>query len=202
MSYESGRRGNQTAAHSDLTDRASTWAANRSTLSGIRWTTERSCGFYSPDLVVMGAFSGSDMLARYGLPDYDRRVWVFESKVSRTDFVRHFGRVAKDKSRCTPLGDFHWVVMPGTMEVPENEMPEWWGILRASGGGLRETRTPKYTERTAEQRNEIAAAILWARDTYERDQDRARQIAKHRRSNAKWNIQVLAFNVLHDLAIT
>jgi hypothetical protein len=183
-------RTNQTHEHERLTDAALVWAQARSTLRGTRHATELGMGQYAPDLIVLGAFSGSYALARYGLDDYRTLAWVFESKATRADFFRHFKPGAPDQSRMVPLGDFHWVVTPKGL-VERAEVPDPWGLLERRGPGLRQVKAPTRTPRTEEQVNELAAAILWTRETFHRQGDRQRRALASVRQELREALEVL-----------
>ena len=82
----------------------------------------------------------------------------FEAKASRADLMTTFGRPGSNRYR--PIGSLHWVVVPSLQIVGLLDVGSW-GILIASGGGLREVKAPGYHALTHTALYRIAYNLLW-----------------------------------------
>lgn len=149
---------NQSEEHAELASRCLRWFAARSTGRGIVGAKEIEVAHgYIADAVAIGGFQSRFLdtyLSRSGII----RKWfnggkfvgdinnelpcVFEVKVSRSDFVSTFGDSVKHANRKEPIGSMHWCVTPKGLISP-HELPDFWGLLEASGQGLSETRMPR-----------------------------------------------------------
>ena len=153
---------NQSAEHAELASRCLRWFAARSTGRGIVGATEVSIApGYVLDAMAIGGFQHRHLtkyLSRSGLHEktircttgepetvgdtYNEFACAFEVKVSRADFRSTFGDSPKHSNRKAPIASMHWCATPKGMVVSD-ELPEFWGLLEASGCGLRETRPPQ-----------------------------------------------------------
>lgn len=160
-------RKNQSRLHEELSFRALIWLANRATARGIMGSTEMWLKpGYSADAVAMGALQLKHeemFLAPYFETgaDYKRFRWnreheanqtggddwifIFETKVSRADFLKTFVKNNRGANRLESIGHFHFIVTPKDM-VTKEEVPEFWGLLEASGRGMSLKRLPLFTE--------------------------------------------------------
>lgn len=79
----------------------------------------------------------------YNVADEIDRDWcyLFESKISRADFWSTFNHSDKHANRREPMANLHWIVTPCGM-IQQQEVPDFWGLLEVSGGGLKETKKP------------------------------------------------------------
>jgi hypothetical protein len=71
-------------------------------------------------------------------PIPERLVIVFETKISRSDFLATFHQ-ERNGNRRSPIGNLHYLVIPPNLSCTDH-LPEWWGILQQSRRGLREIR--------------------------------------------------------------
>ncbi len=86
---------------------------------------------------------------------------VFEVKAFRGDFLSTFGPTSYPGSeRAYPAGALHWVVAP-MGQVRIEEVPDFWGLLLVSGGGLREVKPAKYCPISDPNRHAIGYSLLW-----------------------------------------
>lgn len=186
--YGMGVKRNQSLEHQDLCKRCLVWLANRVTQRGLHGRNElQLADGYVVDAIAMASLQSRfyEQFLRlrpiYGtagkplsVADQKRLdtwpknefVFIFEAKASRSDFLSTFGSGAKHENRMTPVGNFHYVVArKGVCEV--DEIPEFWGLLMASGVGLRILKHPKYLQCSTATLHSIAYLILWKRtDSY------------------------------------
>lgn len=143
--------------HSDLTNRVAGWMRRRVTGAGFDYATEVYLARgYVADAVVIGSLqhrfwldvTASDIQEFRRLGNMDRvvapekLVMVFETKVSRQDFLCTFnGNV--EGNRRNPVGNLHYLIIPQALKC-EDHLPAWWGILEQSRKGLRQIREAKY----------------------------------------------------------
>lgn len=88
---------------------------------------------------------------------------VFETKISRSDFMTTFGlnRIVQS-GRSNPVGNLHWVVIPKLQTpMPIHLLPPQWGVLIEAGRGLRELIKPKFCHAHKDIIYGIAYHILW-----------------------------------------
>jgi|SRR5581483_8413481 len=143
--------------HCDLTDRVLGWMRRRVTGVGFDYASEvYLADGYVADAVVIGSLqhrfwlevTSSDIEEFRSLGDMDRviapekLVMVFETKVSRQDFMCTFNG-SKEGNRRKPIGNLHYLIIPQALKC-EDHLPEWWGILEQSRKGLRQIRQAKY----------------------------------------------------------
>jgi len=157
--------------HKELSIRAISWMNSRMTASGIRWATEFQLekGWIA-DCVALGFpqirfFDRIKKINNYtemmnvwkknGYPD--AFFYVFESKISKQDYLKSFGKTG-NKRRL--IGHLNYVITPKDLII-ENELPEGWGWLIKSGNGLREIVIPKLNNITDEFRYMIGYRMLW-----------------------------------------
>ncbi len=168
--------------HNQLADKAFPWLAQRITGKGLRGAVEV---FLEKGYVVDAVFVG-DYQARFaeesGVYSSTSHIFVFEAKVSYSDFISTFGRSAKHANRRNPVGSFHWVVISKGMEseIKPYHVPYFWGILIESGKGLKEIKKPLYCAVREERYLEICHTLLWKggvdkRDLLEAEQPKERQ---------------------------
>jgi hypothetical protein len=154
---------NQTQLHAELAAMSIRWFAARSTGRGIVAASEVTIApQYVCDALAIGGFQHrflvkylrhSGLVAKHYVGDldigrkivgdvYNDFVCLFEAKASRGDFRSTFiADNGKHQNRHSPIASLHWVVVPkGLIDI--TDVPEFWGILEASGSGLRETKMP------------------------------------------------------------
>lgn len=155
--------------HTELAQRALIWLEGRSTGRGIRGCDEviLNDGYVADAVAICGLqlaheklFLGTrrESINRDAAPDY---VFVFESKVSRSDFIKTFKNNGHIGDRMNAEGNFHFVVTPKNM-VSHNEVPAFWGLLEQSGGGLKIIKMPTYVPITNEKLRSVGYQILWS----------------------------------------
>ncbi|MDD5327441.1 MAG: hypothetical protein PHY02_06460 [Phycisphaerae bacterium] len=108
-------------------------------------------------------FEGDDRWEYVIHGDIDRwYVCVFETKISRSDFLSTFGD--KDsrhaKARIEPCGTAHWVVAEKGVCKPD-ELPDFWGLLEPYGTGLTEKKMPRLNILPEQTIHSIAFDMLW-----------------------------------------
>lgn len=125
--------------HWDLTNKVPGWIGSRTTGAGYQWAAEVSLSEgYVADAVAIASLQGRFWLQAGGTYEDaipERLVFVFETKVSQSDFNAKFGC---ETNRQHPIGNLHYVVIPPTIDF--NCLPEFWGVIQQSGRGLRELR--------------------------------------------------------------
>jgi len=165
--------------HNELTNRTRGWFRSRATHRGIRWGSEiYLTSEYVADAIALGSFQwrymtdyckNSGKIIRTNLTEFHKEdfekdlvdgYWlcVFESKISRSDFLQTFKKNAGN--RLIPKANMHWLVTPKTL-IKVDELPKFWGLLEMSGRGLCEVRKPQICDISDEYRNEIAHNMLW-----------------------------------------
>lgn len=172
--------GGRTKAHDELSAKALSWVKGRLTRRGGRGGFEfpaPGVGGYIADAACIGSFQwrhfkryvfGWGMAAtsweakragRVEAPNYF--CMVFEAKASRSDFQATFGgRNPAHVNRLSAVGHLHWVVADkGVCEAVE--VPEPWGLLVRSGGGLTEVKPPTYCGMGEDEVDRFAHRLLW-----------------------------------------
>ena len=152
---------NQSIEHVELSSRCLRWFAARATGRGIVGATEiRIADGYVCDAVGIGGFQHR-YLVRYlvasGLREkkfvgetvngdiFNEFACIFEVKVTRADFLSTFGPSHQHANRKSPIGSLHWCVAPKGL-IDASELPGFWGLLEASGRGLRQQKAPQITQ--------------------------------------------------------
>jgi hypothetical protein len=168
---------NQSDLHSELAYRGIRWIANRSTVRGMQTGIEifldRS---YVVDSLAIGdlqlrfwdnyIYNTTESLQLYKSHPIDDFVFIFESKVSRADFLSTFTQNGNlHDNRLEPIGNLHWVVTPKDM-IKSEEVPDFWGLLEASGSGLREVKKPKFQKTELSAIHKIAYLLLRYKHKY------------------------------------
>jgi hypothetical protein len=154
----------QSILHSTLSSRSLSWLSSRSTGRGIRGAVEVQVDEgYVADAVALCSFQSRLWNELCVESNRDPRninddvVCLFESKVSRPDFLKTFGQRG---NRHAPIATFHWCVTPrGLCET--TELPDFWGLLEQQGAGLRVVRHPKYQQVDLTTIHFIGYQILW-----------------------------------------
>lgn len=166
--------------HINLQERALTWLDNRVTGAGMRAATEVCLAQgYVADSVALCSMQNrffqeycdfAKVRPRTYHPVHRERydgdinnymACVFEVKVSMADFQSTFSaNTKKHANRMEPIGSLHWVVAPKFTIKPE-EVPDFWGLLISSHGGMRQVKPPLINQRTEAQMDKIAHNILW-----------------------------------------
>ena len=155
--------------HTELAQRALVWLECRATGRGIRGCDEVIIGdgYVADAAAICGlqlahekTFIGKhrDLAMSELAPDY---IFIFESKVSRSDFIKTFKNNGHLGDRLSPVGNFHFVVAPKGM-VKHDEVPTFWGLLEQSGVGLRIVKMPSYVPTTTDVLKTIGYQILWS----------------------------------------
>jgi len=172
---DNGGAGGPSKLHNDLARLVGAWVGSRATGKGIRGAREVQVGKgYVADAVFMASLQSRHTitynpkaLSPHGgsicLDDY---VLVFESKVSRADFLGTYGP-GRFIERATPVGNLHFVVTPKGLVKPD-EVPSFWGLLETSGTGLRQMKAPTFTDLSEADLHRMAHRLLWKKN-YHRD---------------------------------
>jgi len=150
--------------HRELSIRSISWLNSRTTASGNRWGTEvmicPKTGWIA-DAVVF-AFPQHRFLQKIKpQPEVwpDTLLYIFESKISRTDFNKSFsGKYTTHKLELK--GNLHYIVTPKNM-IKQDELPEGWGWLILSGNGLKEIVVPKYNPISEDFKLKVGWRMLW-----------------------------------------
>lgn len=149
--------------HFHLTRRVEGWISSRATGAGFNWATEVYLAqSYVADAVVIASLQHRFWLAAQGnqRPTPERLVIVFETKVSRSDFLWTF-KNSPEANRKSPIGNLHYLVIPPNLNCIDH-LPAWWGILQQSGRGLRELRPATFSPITDHQLYHAAFRVLLA----------------------------------------
>jgi hypothetical protein len=155
--------------HDSLGEMAATWIANRSQIVDCTSEMELAPG-YIPDMIVVCRPWGSVLAMLLGTPGFGKTnesmrdqgaeiSFVFESKASRSDYMRTFGNPV-DYKRLQPVAQFHFVVSAKGIVKPE-EVPGFWGLLEQKGRGLRLTKRPTLCPVGKSAVGNIALKLLW-----------------------------------------
>lgn len=150
--------------HPQLTQRASRWISKRCTGAGFNHATEVFLGpNYVADAVVIASLQHRFWLAagggeQHSLPE--RLVIVFETKVSRTDFLATFNS-ARTGNRRFPIGNLHYIITPPALHSLDH-LPPWWGLLQQSYRGLQEIRPAQLCPIDEHQLHHAAFRVLLA----------------------------------------
>jgi len=153
-------------AHIDLQKRVPAWLRGRVTGRGLRFGYEiRLAEQYVADVVALCSFQGRYHDQYSPGEKYTEQLLVFEAKATRADYLSTF-RHSYDKrpnahvNRLTPIGSLHWIVaFPKVCD--SDEVPDPWGLLVRTGGGLRELKAPTFYGITEKQRLNAAYELLW-----------------------------------------
>lgn len=84
----------------------------------------------------------------YNVPE-NRFMFVFETKVTLSDFKSTFVNGNHKVSKCEPFGNFHFLVCSSKLfkdNLIIHTLPDFYGILKESGKGLRIMRMSKYRQ--------------------------------------------------------
>jgi len=150
--------------HIVLSRMALVWLENKATQRGIRGCEEviLGNGYVCDSAAICGLqmawekqFVGVDRL-NDAADDYS---FVFETKVSRSDFLKTFAKNGHIGDRLIQKANFHFVVAAKKI-VSADEVPDFWGLLEESRGGLKLVKLPKYLIRTKEQLHEFGYILL------------------------------------------
>lgn len=153
--------------HIELARRALVWLETKATGRGIKGCEEviLDDGY----VVDCAALSGLQMahernfVGRHKERGFDEAAddyaFLFESKVSRSDFFNTFKRGNHRGDRMQPKGNFHFVVTQRGLLKPE-EVPGFWGLLEQSGAGLRVAKMPAYQPLETVKLYELGYLIL------------------------------------------
>lgn len=154
---------NQTELHSELAHRAIRWIVNRSTGRGMQTGIEIPITLgYVVDALAIGDlqmrfdsyFKGNE---GHPIEDY---IFLFEAKTSKTDFNNTFRQNGNTHdNRLKPIANLHWIVTPKNL-VNIDEVPEFWGLLEASGQGLREIKRPRFCKMELNEIYRIGYTLL------------------------------------------
>lgn len=154
------------ALHTELARRSLTWLEVRATGRGIRGCEEVILeeGYVADAAAISGLTLQNEKLflgvhRDWNDKESDDLVWVFESKVSRSDFLNTFKHDKHSGSRLTPIGNFHFVVCPKGL-LKADEVPGFWGLLEQRGAGLGIVKMPELVKIDAQQLHKMAYRIL------------------------------------------
>lgn len=150
--------------HIELSRRALVWLATRATNSGIRGAEEIAIKEgYIADAVALSRLklfyeekliNGTPVIIP--TPDY---AFVFESKVSRSDFLATFKHDKHAGSRLSPAAHFHFIVTPPKL-LSITEIPSFWGLLEQYGSGITLKKLPTFHNLPNNELYEIAYTLL------------------------------------------
>lgn len=124
----------QSKTHKELIQKAITWLSGRCTGKGMRWSTE----FFLKNQYVADAVVFHNLQIRFwnqNSTQPESLITVFESKISKSDFLAKFPPVGSFSNRKEPVGNFHYAVVTRGL-VQANELPDFWGLLEESKNGL------------------------------------------------------------------
>lgn len=131
-------------------------AAIKSKYSGPEWRVwfEVSQG--------TGTFSGrrADAVVMNIWPSKQYQMHVFEVKVSRADFKAEMANLAKSEA-IGQYCDFFWLATPVGL-VTKDEVPEAWGLIELTKGGLRVKKQAPARAEPADIDRAFAASLLRA----------------------------------------
>jgi len=152
--------------HIELAQRALTWLEVRATGRGIRGCEEVALaeGYVADAVAISGLTYANQQLfvgtkRDWNQKEADTYAWVFESKVSRSDFIKTFKRDGHFGSRLNPIANFHLIVCPRGM-IKADEVPEFWGLLEQRGAGLGVVKMPTMIPLDTMKLYEISYCIL------------------------------------------
>lgn len=167
-------RWNQTGLHQELAARALVWLAARASFSGCRGTTEfKVADGYSADAFGLAMHQigfWQDMRMREGQAIVPQQIasHIFEVKVSRADFLSTFkSPEGKHANRHRPVANLHYCVTPKGL-VLAIELPPFWGLLEASGRGLKVARHPLFEAQPEAVNHGFGYDLLWCDWTHGR----------------------------------
>lgn len=183
------------AQHNQLAVLALNWLRNKTTLKGIRGTTEVFLDQgYVADAVALCSLQNrffqrycehSKLEPMTGYPRYQEDkgkvvyetrgdvgnyfACIFEVKVSRADFLSTFGKGKNHANRHEAIGSLHWCVTPKGLIKPD-ELPDFWGLLEPYGSGLTEKSIPTINILTDEALFIFAHQLIWPLQAYRHDE--------------------------------
>jgi hypothetical protein len=115
-----------------------------------------------------GSYSGrrADAVVMNIWPSKAYQLHVFEVKVSRSDFKQEMADLTKWNA-VGKYSDFFWLACPAGLVSP-NEVPESWGLMEMTKGGLRiKKQAPARAEKTALDRGFVASLLRSGEDLTE-----------------------------------
>ena len=144
-SWYNDDRQNVSKLHRELQHRAIRWLANR---------TRCSC-YASVEVPYKGV--SCDALAvtrpnerfKHAVSEYkwtDTMIVLFEAKATQADFMATFGPHAGSILKRNPPGNYRFLVKPRKVKMTVGLLPDDWGVLEASGRGLRIVRPATHAE--------------------------------------------------------
>jgi len=149
--------------HFQLTRRVDGWLASRRTGCGSYTATEVYLAEgYVADAVAIASFQHRFWVAVGGKGHIvpERLSIIFETKVSRGDLLSTFSPT-RNGNRRSPIGNLHYLIVADGLSCADC-LPDWWGILKQSGRGLREIRPARFCEITDTQLYHAAFRVLLA----------------------------------------
>lgn len=179
--------------HIELSRKALVWLDARATARGIRGCEEVILkSGYVCDAAAIGGLQlgweksmvGTERLSDDPSDDYS---FIFETKVSRQDFLKTFVNNKHLGSRLESISNFHFIVAPKKM-IAVDEVPEFWGLLEEFGPGLRVAKAAKYLKTGKEQLHEFAYIILRSGHSKKFTYNIEIKPIKHPDSNLLWNV--------------
>lgn len=142
-----------------LGHKALKWIENKATGKGPRSCVECTLGEgYVADGASITALQNGYQ-KDFGVTDYEDYSFIFESKVSRSDFMHTFKHRQHAGDRLIPRANFHFIVTTKGI-VTLDEIPEFWGWLVESGHGLRMEKMATLCPQSKEHLYEFAYRIL------------------------------------------
>lgn len=138
--------------HIELTRKALVWLKVKATARGVRGCEEVILdeGYVADGAAICGLqiqhgkkFVGDFYRERWSSETSNDYSWVFETKVSRSDFRNTFVNNGHIGNRLIPIANFHFIVTPRAM-LTVDDVPTFWGLLEESGAGLSIKKMPEF----------------------------------------------------------
>lgn len=128
--------------HAELVRRAAVWLRNHGAVvtstEVVAW-----CCAESPDVIGWG---------------YDGISYVIECKATRSDFMADKTKPHRDGKVCG-LGNYRYYAAPAGL-IDRDELPEGWGLIEASGGGMRQRKAATCQEAHDQREKVLLVQVL------------------------------------------
>lgn len=153
-------RQNVSALHRELQHRAIRWLANRTRCSCYASVEVPYKGFQCDALAVTRP-NERFRKAVSGGTWWHTMVVLFEAKATQADFMASFGPHTKSSLKHGSPGNYRFLVKPRKVKMSVGLLPDNWGVLEASGRGLRIVKQATYSKlEDAEAHIDALFAIL------------------------------------------
>lgn len=169
--------------HTELTRRVRPWIRRRVTGAGLDYATEVYLAeSYVADAVVIASLQYRFLLETSSPSKHpwrstcdplhsshsilpERLVIVFETKVSRSDFLATFrprrSKPCSSTNRSNSVGNLHYLVTTDDIKC-DDCLPPFWGVLCKSGGGLKQVKSAQFQDISQERLYHAAFRVLLA----------------------------------------